>query len=275
MARTPSPSPALPALDEPPSDASERYAIAAAGNVLKLLVGFGQLGSLSLGQAAEAAQVSPSTAYRLLVTLEAQGFVRRVGKRGYRIGPAAIHLAHALGAQSDLLSASEDVARELHELTGGSVRLALLGDTEVSVILGLDGEEPIWAQSREEMTVEAHASAMGKAICAYLAPTRLAAILGEEPYLRMTPRTLTTWRALQPRLDEIRTTGYALDLEESREGLVCVAVPIFRDDGAIGAISIQGARPLVEEPQFRRVVDVLRQAADKITSRLSRIRLRE
>lgn len=255
-------------------DGVDRYSIVAAVNVLKLLVAFGDLGSLSLSQAVEATGVSPSTAYRLLVTLESQAFVRRVGKRGYRLGPGAVRLAHEIEAQADLMSASEDVAEDLVRLTGHDVRLALLTDTGLTVVLGLNGSDAIWAQSRTDMVVEVHASAMGKAVCANLEPPRLAALLGAEPYAKLTAQTSTSWRGLQARLEDVRSTGYATDLEESAYGLVCVAAPIFSDEHVIGSISLQGPPAIFANDALRPLADVVRQAAGKITNRLSRLRMR-
>jgi DNA-binding IclR family transcriptional regulator len=255
--------------------APDRYVVSAATNVLRLLEGLGQLGSISLSQAAEAARVPSSTAYRLLVTMEALGFVQRIGKRGYRVGPAALRLARELEAQSDLLTASQDIARDLGRLAGESVRLALLGDGALTMVYGLDGTDEVWADRRDQMTINVHASAMGKAVAAYLDPTRLAALLGPEPYKRLTSRTLTTWRQLQPRLDETRARGYALDIEESADNVSCVARPIFRDDEVIGAISLEGASEHFGEDRLPGLEDLVRQSADKITGRLTRIRLRE
>jgi DNA-binding IclR family transcriptional regulator len=249
--------------------------VAAAANVLRVLVSFGELGSLSLSQAAEAAQVSASTAYRLLVTMEGMGFVERVGKRGYRLGPASVRFAREVESQTDMLTASRDIARELGSLTGESVRLALLGDGDLTMVYGLNGPDEVWADSRRDITVNVHAAAMGKAVAAYLDPTRLGVLLGEEPYRRLTARTVTTWRQLQSRLDEVRSLGYALDLEECADTVVCVAAPIFRDDHVIGSISLEGTPPGLDEARAVRFADLVKQAADKITNRLTHLHVRE
>jgi len=61
---------------------------------------------------------------------------------------------------------------------------------------------------------------------------------------------------------------------ESAPGLACLAVPIFSNDRVIGAISLQGPRAIVDHGGEQRLVDLLHQAADKITNRISRIRIR-
>ena len=58
---------------------------------------------------------------------------------------------------------------------------------------------------------------------------------------RRTPQTITSIRALQRQLEEIRKTGYAVDDEEFDIGVRCIAVPIFDfRNKAIGSIGISG-----------------------------------
>lgn len=87
---------------------------------------------------------------------------------------------------------------------------------------------------------DAHATAVGKAMLAYLPAG------GTEQILRgslrpLTARTLTAPGAIRRRLARIRDSGVAYDREESGPGVVCAAGPIRGADGtALAAPSICG-----------------------------------
>jgi DNA-binding IclR family transcriptional regulator len=67
-------------------------------------------------------------------------------------------------------------------------------------------------------------------------------------------------------LEEIRRIGHAVDREEVRLGLTCVAAPILRRGQAIGAVSLSAATHSFEPEAFARGV---RQTAKDIAARLA------
>ena len=74
---------------------AERYSIGAVENALVLLRAIAERDVLGLGEAAEIAGVSKSTAYRLLATLEVAGLAERLPESGYRAGVEAMRWAIA------------------------------------------------------------------------------------------------------------------------------------------------------------------------------------
>ncbi len=81
-------------------------------------------------------------------------------------------------------------------------------------------------------------TALGKSILAFYPRDRAISLLHLSP-------TELEHRSRQPLWDElgrIRKTGFALDLEESEEGLCCVAAPILGQVGApVASISVSGS----------------------------------
>jgi DNA-binding IclR family transcriptional regulator len=85
-------------------------------------------------------------------------------------------------------------------------------------------------------------TALGKSILAFYPRDQAISLL------RVSSEALQK-RLRQPLWDELgraRTTGFALDLEESEEGLCCVATPIFGQQGApVAAISVSGSSSVI------------------------------
>ena len=110
---------------------AERYSIGAVSKALVLLDALADHRSLSLGDAAEAAGASKSSAYRLLATLEAAGLAERLPEGGYRAGAGAIRWASQLLGQLDVRTVAEPTLRRLRDETGETVNLAVLRDTSL------------------------------------------------------------------------------------------------------------------------------------------------
>ena len=80
-----------------------------------------------------------------------------------------------------------------------------------------------------------HCTCMGKAQLIDLSRQELDDLLGEGPYRKMGPHTITTLDALVAELDNVRKLGYAINDEELAAGLRAVAAPVRDRSGEIVA----------------------------------------
>ncbi|WP_375386310.1 IclR family transcriptional regulator [uncultured Microbacterium sp.] len=104
---------------------------------LILLANVCEQGSASLADASRAAGLAPSTALRLLRTLEASGFVRRDDEGSYRAGSRLMQLgAQALGHES-LIDICHDEMVGLEEATGESVYLSVEGHAASALYISI------------------------------------------------------------------------------------------------------------------------------------------
>lgn len=104
---------------------------------LSLLADVCEKGSTSLADAARAVDLAPSTALRLLRTLEASGFVRRDAEGGYRAGSRLMQLgARALGDES-LIDVCHDEMNALEAATGESVYLSVEGHADSALYIAI------------------------------------------------------------------------------------------------------------------------------------------
>jgi hypothetical protein len=97
---------------------AERYSIGAVENALVLLRAIAEQDVLGLGEAAELAGVSKSTAYRLLATLEVAGLAERLPESGYRAGVEAMRWASRLLAGLDVRTVALPALKRLRDETG-------------------------------------------------------------------------------------------------------------------------------------------------------------
>lgn len=248
---------------------AERYSIGAVSKALVLLGALADHRSLSLGDAAEAAGVSKSSAYRLMATLEAAELAERLPEGGYRAGAGAVRWASRLLGQLDLRTVAEPTLRRLRDETGETVNLAVLRDTGLIYVQILASRSPLRMADVPGASVPIHATALGKAVAVHLEPARLGQLLGPEPYAQMTPATATTWSDLALRLDEVRGAGYATDVEEVATGVACVAAAILADSRVAGAISVSAPRARMDDSRIPVAGRLVAEAAKSISVRLS------
>jgi IclR family acetate operon transcriptional repressor len=74
-----------------------------------------------------------------------------------------------------------------------------------------------------------HATALGKAILAFLPPAERAAIL-DWPLGEMTARTIRSSSTLRRQLGEARESGHTIERQEVEDGFACIGVPILDCD---------------------------------------------
>jgi DNA-binding IclR family transcriptional regulator len=87
---------------------------------------------------------------------------------------------------------------------------------------------------------------------------------------RLGPRTITDAQLLSRALDQVRTQGYAVSVEESALGFASVGAPIFAPDKqCIAAVSVAGPVSRLRPEAQDRLVRLVVTAGHDITMRLS------
>lgn len=129
---------------------------------LSLLATVCERGSASLADASRAVDLAPSTALRLLRTLESSGFVRRDDDGGYRPGSRLMQLgAQALGHES-LIDVCHDEMVALEEATGESVYLSVEGHAASALYIAtVEGSHSVRHANWVGRTVSLEGSAAG------------------------------------------------------------------------------------------------------------------
>ena len=159
---------------------------------------------MSLAELAARLELPPSTVHGIVRTLVAHGMVvqERDSSR-YQLGPAVLRLGNVYLDTLELRSQAIPWAEDLARRTGLAVRTGVLLVDDVVII----HHEPRPDGSRQMpevgIVIPAHASALGKAMLAFL-PDEEKRVLGTENLRSMTGETLTSPDALRGQLDEVR-----------------------------------------------------------------------
>jgi IclR family acetate operon transcriptional repressor len=207
---------------------------------------------LTLTEAAHTVGLPPSTAHRLLTTLQQARFVRFDGLSSlWQIGVQAFVVGNAFARTRDVLMMARPQMRRLMETCNETVNLYVVDEGGEAVCMGqVECRQLMRAIARPGGRVKMHCSGVGKAMLAFLPEREVARVLERHGLPRVTERTLTTPKALRADLEQVRARGYALDDEEHAVGLRCVAAAILDEHGLpLAGLSVSG--PTARMPDHR------------------------
>lgn len=185
-------------------------------------------------------RVPKATLHKLLFTLEALRFVRRDEDTGkYTLGLAAMEVSAAGAAgPGDLAMMLRPVLRKLVEQSNETCHLGILHGAEEVILSRIDPEQQVVRLALQiGRRHPAYASAGGLASMALRMDEAVFNGLPER-LPQLTENTIKTRTELLERLDQIRTQGYALDLEEAYLGVRCVGVAIAAPNWPVVHISL-------------------------------------
>ncbi len=196
---------------------------------------------LGVTELSERLGIAKGTVHGLLRTLDRQDFVEQDPETGkYRLGPAMLQLGNAFLDNHELRSRSLLWADSLAGRVTEAVRVGVLNGSSILIVHHVFRPDDSVQILEVGASIPWNASALGKAIAAYLEPDRRAALVsGELP--RLTGSTITDPATLKASLERVVDAGYAIEDQEGIVGEAEIAAPIFDHRGApIGAIGIAG-----------------------------------
>jgi IclR family acetate operon transcriptional repressor len=229
-----------------------------------------QAGSATLTDLAQQVGLAPSTAHRLLTTLEQERYVRfdPDGKL-WSIGVQAFVSGCSFIRTRSLAASARNHMRLLMEDVGETVNLAVEDQGEAVYLAQVECRQMMRVFARPGSRVPLHCSGVGKAILSALPGKSLAKILHRHGMPRLTVKTITTPQALAENLERVRAIGYALDDEEHAVGLRCIAAPVFDETGdCIGAVSTSGPMARIGDERIHQLGEIVLLAAKAISAEM-------
>ena len=164
---------------------------------------------------------------------------------------------------------AQPLVAELARVSGEGASLAAYRDGVVKIVAKCDHDGPVRVVQDVGAERPVHATAVGKAIIAFLPAAELDGVLSRLAYERYTPRTIVQRRALEAELRRIRTAGYANDDEEHIEGIRCVAAPVRIYSGqVVASLCTVGPKSRMTRARLRDLREPLLALAATVSERL-------
>jgi len=224
----------------------------------------------SLADLARTLALPKSSVHGLLGTLAALGLVRRGDDGDFTLGAKPLQWAGAFGSHADVLRAFEQQADRTPALQTETVMLAVLDGPDVTYLGCRQGTRPLAVNFRVGGRFPATCTASGKAIMATMPPERVRALFAGRSLQRLTRHSVGTVTALLRQLDEAGTLGYAVDDEETAEGMHCFGAPVFaaHRTEAIAAVAVSVIKAGVPARRRTELIAAIREFAARVSGQL-------
>ena len=223
----------------------------------------------SLNAISDQADISKTTAYRMLRTLEAKGFLTYdPATERYHVGKATIPLGYLALSYVGFVRSAHQFLEDLAEATGETVELTVSGSQGAVVVDQVMTKHPFRLNLPTGRILTDLANSSCRMHVAFLPPAE------QEKYLRQTqqrftPNTQTDREMIEGRLVSDREEGLSSDMEELDKGVCAVSAPVFERDGSLRAVLTVVAPAERFGPRDRkRLVEALKTTAAKVTKSL-------
>lgn len=260
------------AADAPPARRRETPAgsLSSVTSALHLLKVFSmEENELGISALAKELGVAKSTAHRLAVTLAAEGFLEQNPENGrYRLGLALFELGTLVRRRMDVSTLGLPLLGALRDKTHEAVHLAMLAQTDIVYLFNLESSQAVGTRSYLGMRKPAFCTSEGRVLLGFGPPEQIQAVL-KERLVQRTPQTVTDPKALLRIFEEVRSSGHAVDDEESEVGMRGLAAPVRDASGrVIAAVGLTGPLQRLSKKELRRLTPEVVSTADSISARM-------
>lgn len=226
---------------------------------------------VTLSEAVRALKLPKTTLFRYLQTLSNEGLLHYDLERDrYRCGSRFRALAQVDRDFKELRDATLPEMTKLQKDFDETVNLAVLSDACV-VYLDIVSGARCNGQARVGHRDPVHSTSLGKAIIAHM-PEPDAAAVSRGGFEQRTFRTLTDMRQLMRQVEDVRRRGYAVEVGENEEGLMCIGVPILDPRGyPVAAMSLSAPEKRMDTEMTARAANALRDASSRISRCFERV----
>jgi len=188
-------------------------------------------------------RLNKATVYRLVKTLESEGFLSAGPANGrYHVGSALLRVAFVALSNSRVRRIAKPYMERLARETGESVDLAVWTEEGVLFIDQVLTSRPFKPVSSVGRVFSDYSNAHSKVFLAFMSESELASAL-TRPLVPLTPFSITSPQRLAAELRKVAAEGVAYDFQEQSEGVCAVAAPI-RDPSGKPAASLAIVAPV-------------------------------
>lgn len=222
---------------------------------------------VSLSEIASLLKMDKSSVFRLLSTLSRRDFVRQdENTKKYTLGFKILELQRSLSSQLKLEKQSYPFLQELTNKTGESSHLAVYFEGKATFIATHQCDEVLSVHNNLGRREPLHCTALGKVLLAFLPEGKREEVLKTIPLKKFTPCTITSRKRLKEELKKVREKGVSIDNEEYREGVRCVAAPVFNSENKmISAMGISGPSTRISEEKFPFLEKIVKEIAERLS----------
>ena len=224
---------------------------------------------LGVNELAKMCSISPSTAFRILKTLEVNGWVYQCADKAYIIGEKISFVMEKDNLYLALKEVASFTMQRYTEQYGQAMNLIVRDGSHCYIIQQsrtkslMDYVPPLYSE------LPFYACAGGKILLAQLPISLIDLILNSCEMTAYTPNTITNKEDFWKELRTVASQGYAFDDRESALNGSCIAVPVLDHEGSVvAALSFSGFVGIDNPDELLEYLPALQEASAEISKNL-------
>lgn len=245
--------------------------VKSAARILELLEWLsGQTQPMRLNQVTQSLNLPKSSAYGLLSTLVARGYVVKTGDDRYEIVEAFRQgFGWVGGYEAILRSVALPIVERLRDTINETVFVSVrTPNQDARLVCKAVSRQHIRYDSAEDSVLPGYATVMGRVLLAHQDPQIVADYFAKTELKPFSATSPTTEKAIRAELETIRRDGYGIIVDQYAQGGAGIAAPIRRDNGDVVAVVDIATVTSRFEVQREKMRAAVIECAAEISSRL-------
>lgn len=234
-------------------------------NALKIIDVLTSYHEMGISEISRMLKIGKSTAYRLISSLKARGFVEQnTSNEKYCLSLKFSYIGSIVLKRLDLTSISHQYLERLTETYNETTHLAVLDGIHSIFIDKVNSPNvSIQMNSAVGSRMPAYCTGTGKLLLAYQSEEYVRKNLSNVNFEKYTYNTILDIDSLIEEFKKIRINGFSEDNEEKEIGLCCYAAPVKNNQGnIIAAVSISGPCARMKEKRVDIINSIKQVGAD-------------
>lgn len=224
---------------------------------------------MTISDLARRLSLPKSTVHGLCTTLLQLDLLVKREDNSFRIGPHVMRWSNAFISSSDLVSEFGEICDSLGILSGYTITLTTLHESEVVYIAVRNANQPLGVTFSIGMRLPAVFTATGKAILSTMKEDDVRAILANRWPVALTHNSVPNLEALLDELQRTREQGYSVDNGQVRDGMWCFGAAVRgADNKAVAGVAVSLLQREAHESTTKVVTDSVRRVALLLSQRL-------
>ncbi len=245
--------------------------VKSAGRVIEILELLARSsGPMSLKVIVDELRYPKSSAFGLLATLVARGYVQREQGELYRLHDAVRGGFNWVGGpEANLIATAQPVMEALRDTLGETVFLGVRRrDGRVKLLGKCVSRQAIRFDSDLIASDASYCTAMGRVLLAHWQPDKVHSYMARERIVRLTEHTVIDRAKIRKAIEAARVNGYAISDQEAVAGGSGVAAPVRDQRGEVVAALNAATLSMRFDQQWQMMIEAVIRHADELSSRL-------
>ncbi|MFX0560757.1 IclR family transcriptional regulator [Tepidibacillus infernus] len=235
---------------------------------LEILNYFRQYEQLSIAEMARMTELPKSTLHRMVVTLESEGFLRRVdnSQHSYSLGLSLLELGYLVEQRLEIRKAAFSAMTKLRDQVNEAVNLIVVDGNEAVYIEKVDTSHPVRVYTRVGRRAPLYAGACPRILLSYMDDQEIEQLFNKFQWQKIANGTIVDKDLQLKMIAQTRESGYTVSYNELENGSAAVAMPIRDYTGkVIAGLSIAGPIDRFDSNRLPSLIQELKIAVNEIS----------